>query len=129
MDGLTRDDLGASGLVLAYPVPTDVLTTPLFRVPDTSNIFLVAALRFASTNAAAEEMVRSNRRWYDTATDLGGTSYPVGAIPFTDDDWTNHLGEARQRVNAAKARYDPHDVLNRRRKSQPAEQGGLTESP
>ncbi|SFO50729.1 FAD-binding protein [Amycolatopsis rubida] len=107
MSGLTRADLGDSGLILTYPVPADVLTTPLFRVPDAPTVFLVAALRYAATGAAAEQMVESNRRWYDTAAELGGTSYPVGAIPFTENDWRNHLGEARQLIAEAKTRYGP----------------------
>lgn len=113
MADLTQADLGASGLILTYPVPTEVLTTPLFRVPDAPTIFLVAALRFAASGATAEQMVQSNRRWYDAAVSLGGTSYPVGAIPFTDDDWRKHLGGARPQLAAAEARYDPHLVLNR----------------
>ncbi|WP_134733831.1 FAD-binding protein [Amycolatopsis nivea] len=93
MSDLTHADLGDSGLILTYPVPADVLTTPLFRVPDAPTIFLVAALRYARTAAIAEQMVESNRRWYHAAVKLGGTSYPVGAIPFTENDWRNHLGE------------------------------------
>ncbi|WP_162834067.1 FAD-binding protein [Amycolatopsis circi] len=119
MHGLTHADLGASGLILTYPVPSDVFTTPLFRVPDAPTVFLVAALRFASTEAIAEQMVESNRRWYDIAVNLSGTSYPVGAIPFTEDDWRNHLGEAHQPLAEAAARYDPREVLNRRLKLTP----------
>ncbi|GAB3362546.1 FAD-binding protein [Amycolatopsis echigonensis] len=119
MHGLSHSDLGASGLILTYPVSTDVLTTPLFRVPDAPTIFLVAALRFASSESIAEQMVRSNRRWFDSAVGLGGTSYPVGAIPFTEDDWRNHLGQAHQSFAEAEARYDPSEVLNRRLKLTP----------
>ncbi|GAA3549817.1 hypothetical protein GCM10022222_36750 [Amycolatopsis ultiminotia] len=119
MHDLTHADLGASGLILTYPVPADVLATPLFRVPDAPTIFLVAALRFASSGPIAEQMVQSNRRWYDTAVNLGGTSYPVGAIPFAEGDWRNHLGEAHRPLAAAEARYDPRGVLNRRLKLAP----------
>lgn len=123
VDGITHDlthaDLGTSGLILTYPVSTDVLTTPLFRVPDAPTIFLVAALRFASSESIAEQMVQSNRRWYDGAVGLGGTSYPVGAIPFTEDDWRYHLGEAHQSLAEAETRYDPSEVLNRRLKLTP----------
>lgn len=45
---------------------------------------LLALLRFAGASGLAGEMVESNRRWYDTAVDLGGTRYPVGALPFTE---------------------------------------------
>ena len=116
MDGLGPADLGASGLILTYPVPSDVLTTPLFRVPDSPTVFLVAALRFATENAAAKRMVESNRRWYDAAVDLSGTSYPVGAIPFTGEDWRRQLGTAHEPLAEAVARYDSSGVLNRRLK-------------
>ncbi|WP_033293162.1 FAD-binding protein [Amycolatopsis jejuensis] len=112
MNCLTHADLGASGLILTYPIPTDVLTTPLFRIPDAPTIFLVAALRFAPTAAIANDMVRSNRNWYDTAVKVGGTTYPVGAIPFTGADWQHQLGNAITPLTDARNRYDPHGVLN-----------------
>ncbi|SER07798.1 Cytokinin dehydrogenase 1, FAD and cytokinin binding [Lentzea xinjiangensis] len=43
------------GLVLAYPLRTDRITTPLIRLPDDEVVFLVAALRYAP--AASPQIV------------------------------------------------------------------------
>ncbi|HEY3709934.1 MAG TPA: FAD-binding protein [Amycolatopsis sp.] len=111
MNGLTQADLGASGLILVYPVPSAVLNTRLFRIPSGDTVFLVAALRSAGSLEVAREMVESNAHWYRTALDLGGTRYPIGALPFTDADWRNHLGETYQPLSDAKARYDPGNLF------------------
>jgi FAD/FMN-containing dehydrogenase len=114
MAGLEQADMGASGLILIYPMTTAAFTTPLFRVPEGSTVFLVAGLRFAADAARAEDMVAANRRWYDAAVALGGTSYPTGAIPFTETDWTRHLGPAKATLAEAKDRYDPSNLFPRR---------------
>ena len=114
VDGLEQADMGASGLVLIYPISTAAFGTPLFRVPQGNTVYLVAGLRFAADTAKTSDMVADNRRWYDVAVDLGGTSYPTGAIPFTSADWTRHLGPAGEQLSEAKDRYDPMDVFPRR---------------
>lgn len=114
MADLVPSDLGGSGLILVYPMNTTAFGTPLFRLPESSTVYLVAALRYATDPANAEDMVAANRRWYDAATSLGGTSYPAGAIPFTSTDWTRHLGAARTALAEAKARYDPSNMFPRR---------------
>ncbi|UOZ03391.1 FAD-binding protein [Amycolatopsis sp. WQ 127309] len=114
MSGLEQADMGASGLILIYPVSTAALTTPLFRKPEGSTLYLVAGLRFATDRVQADKMVSSNRRWYDVAVSLGGTSYPTGAIPFTSADWTRHLGSTRATLAEAKARFDPLGLFPRR---------------
>lgn len=77
---LTVDDLGATGLVLVYPIFTAPLTTPRFRVPDEPVVFLVAILRTVSRDAV-ETALRQNQNWYDRARAVGGTVYPISAIP------------------------------------------------
>ena len=114
MAGLEHADLGASGLILIYPMTTTAFGTPLFRLPDASTVYLVAGLRFATDAATAQDMVAGNRRWYDAAISLGGTSYPTGAIPFTSADWTRHLGAAQVVLAEAKDRYDPLNLFPRR---------------
>lgn len=52
----TEHELGADlysdfGLVLAYPLRTDRITTPLLALPNDDVVFLVAALRYAPVNA------------------------------------------------------------------------------
>ncbi|MEV7038385.1 FAD-binding protein [Amycolatopsis sp. NPDC051061] len=114
MAALEQTDMGASGLILIYPMTTAAFDTPLFRLPDGDTVYLVAGLRFASDAAKARDMVAANRRWYDTAISLGGTSYPTGAIPFTSTDWTRHLGAAQVTLAEAKDRYDPLNLFPRR---------------
>lgn len=110
---LTHADLGASGLILLYPIFTRPLTTPLFRTPDAPVVFLIAALRFTPPTGPVtlDDMVASNRRWYDQAVQLGGTAYPTGAIPFTENDWKNHHGPAHDALEQARQRYDPQGLL------------------
>jgi hypothetical protein len=109
--GFTREGLGASGLILIYPIFTKPLTTPLFRAPEHPVVFLIAALRFAPDPTAARRMITTNRQWYDEAIQLGGTAYPTGAIPFNQDDWTHHLGDAQANLNAAEHKYNAQNVL------------------
>lgn len=109
---LTTDDLGPSGLVLVYPIFTAPLTTPLVRVPDESVVFLVSLLRTSTPHTpAARRAVAANRYWYDGARRLGGTMYPVGAIPFDTADWAHHFGDRWPAFAEAKDRYDPHRIL------------------
>lgn len=114
MAKLKHADLGASGLILIYPMATAAFGTSLFRLPAASTVYLVAGLRFATDAAAAQDMVAGNRQWYDAAVSLGGTSYPTGAIPFTSTDWTRHLGAAEATLAEAKDRYDPLNLFPRR---------------
>ncbi|NKQ51975.1 FAD-binding protein [Amycolatopsis sp. K13G38] len=110
---LQHADLGASGLLLVYPIFTRPLTTPLFRVPDESVVFLVAGLRFAPPDdpAAPQRLIVANRQWYETALESAGTVYPVGTIPFDEADWRSHYGPTWAGLAAAKQRYDPRNIL------------------
>lgn len=114
VDGLTVADIGASGLVLLYPVPTAKLRTPQLRVPDSELTFLFAVLRTAAPDAGAlpaAPMLAANRALYLQARALGGTQYPVGSIPMTGEDWRIQYGEQWRRFSEAKRRYDPHGIL------------------
>jgi FAD/FMN-containing dehydrogenase len=52
-----------------------------------------------------------NRELYDRARAVGGTHYPVGAIPLTPADWRAHYGPRYPEVAQAKAHFDPKHVL------------------
>jgi cytokinin dehydrogenase len=110
---LTVADIGPSGLMLVYPVRTHALTTPYFRVPDEPVVFLVAILRTSPPGdpAALRAAVADNRAWYDRARALGGTAYPISAIPFSQTDWASHFGTTWSSFLDAKQRYDPAHVL------------------
>lgn len=114
VDKLTLADIGASGVVLLYPVPTARLTAPLLRVPDSELAFLFAVLRTASPDTGAlpaAAMLEANRELYLAAQALGGTQYPVGSIPMTGHDWRVQYGDQWQHFSDAKHRYDPHGIL------------------
>jgi hypothetical protein len=110
----TPADIGASGLMLLYPVPTAKLATPLLSVPKGELAFLFAVLRTAAPDDGAlpaAPLLQANRDLYLSVQAQGGTQYPVGAIPMTAADWRVQYGAQWPRFEAAKQRFDPHGIL------------------
>ena len=110
----TPADLGASGLVLLYPVPTAKLTTPLLAVPDSDLAFLFAVLRTAAPDGGAlpaAQLLQANRDLYLRVQAAGGTQYAVGAIPMTAADWRKQYGAQWGMFSAAKQRFDPFGIM------------------
>ena len=112
---LTAADIGASGVVLLYPVPKRLLTRPFLRTPDSDLVFLFSLLRTASPDTDAipvPQALADNRRLYDDAVAVGATQYPIGSIPgLTQRDWANQYGPELAGFTAAKRRYDPHFIM------------------
>jgi cytokinin dehydrogenase len=83
MTRLAPAGLGASGLVLTYPINTAPLRTPLFAVPAEPVVFLVSLLRTAPPDdpATLADMLADNDYWYEQALVAGGTVYPIGTVP------------------------------------------------
>jgi FAD/FMN-containing dehydrogenase len=108
---LKLDDIGTNGLVLVYPVPTNVVRTPLVRVPDAEVMFLVGILRTSTDAVAGEKMVPKNVALFRTARDKGGVAYPISTIPFTRADWERHFGPEWPVLTAAMRRFDPTGIL------------------
>jgi FAD/FMN-containing dehydrogenase len=114
MAGLSVADVGASGVILLYPIPRARLRTPLLRAPESELVFLFAILRTAAPDAGAESaeaMQAANRALYLRAQGFGGTIYPVDSIPMTGADWRVQYGDQWGAFSAAKRRFDPHGVL------------------
>lgn len=114
--GLTPADIGASGVVLVYPVPTAKLRTPLLRVPGSGEFaFLFSILRTASPDIGAgpaSAMLTANRWLYLSNQALGGNQYPVGSIPdLSTPDWRRQYGDQWPFFVTAKHRYDPRLIL------------------
>ena len=108
---LTLADTG-QGPILLYPIPTDVVAAPLFRVPDEEVVFLFDILRFAPPDdGVVRGMLADNRRLFERARELGGNQYPIGSIPFSRKDWKEHFGEEWRSLVKAKHRFDPHNIL------------------
>jgi hypothetical protein len=113
---MTPADIGASGVVLVYPVPTARLNTPLLRVPRGGEFaFLFAILRTASPDTGAlpaSTMLTENSVLYHQNQSLGGNQYPVGSIPgLTTPDWRQQYGDQWPFFVVAKHRYDPRLIL------------------
>lgn len=107
----TPADVG--GVVLLYPVPRSRIRQPFVRLPDSPVVFLLALLRAVSPpdDAEVRRLLTVNREQYDQAVAVGGTHYPVGAIPLTPADWRAHYGSRWPAFRAAKRRYDPNHIL------------------
>ncbi|MGW4211138.1 FAD-binding protein [Lentzea sp. NPDC004789] len=110
LGGLTAADIGRSGLVIVYPMPTERLRTPLVRKPAGAMAFMLALLR---TCPPGEEpsMISTNRSIYDQALTAGGVAYPVNALPMSPQDWCRHFGPRWHDFVQAKHRFDPHGIL------------------
>lgn len=111
--GLRPEDIGASGVVLLYPLRREVLHTPLLRMPDDPVPYLLAVLRTSPPDdpATVERLLAANRAAYEKVRDAGGKQYPVGSIPFERPDWRDHFGSAWPALAAARHRYDPAGIL------------------
>jgi FAD/FMN-containing dehydrogenase len=113
-DVLTRmspADLG-SGMIALCPINTARLRAPLVKVPDEAACFIFDVARFASVGASDPGvMVADNRELYQRACAIGGTLYPVGAVPLTHEDWRRHDDSVWERLASAKRAYDPSNVL------------------
>jgi cytokinin dehydrogenase len=114
MAGLTEADIGASGVILVYPLRRAVLRAPLLRLPAEDTVFLFSLLRTAAPDTgalSADVMIKANRALFDQVSELGGYQYPIGSIPMTPADWRAHFGAEWSFLAAARHRYDPGGVL------------------
>ena len=84
---------------------------PLARVPDGYLIYRFQLARVPPASADLESLVAMNRTLYERARDLGGTRMTSSAIPMTQADWIRHYGSAWKPFAAAKAYFDPNNVL------------------
>jgi cytokinin dehydrogenase len=100
-------------VVLLYPVRRELIREPFVRLPDSPVVWLLAVLRAVSppNDAETQRLTALNRAQYDQAVAMGGTHYPVGAIPLTQADWHRHYGPEWTAFRSRKRRYDPCDVL------------------
>ncbi|MEW6477427.1 MAG: FAD-binding protein [Actinomycetota bacterium] len=96
--------------ILLYPLRRSRLRQPLLRTPDDERFFLVDVLCTAGPGMA-DEMVSANRALFERCRELGGTQYPIGAVPMTRADWQVHFGGEWSRLEAAKQAFDPDNIL------------------
>jgi cytokinin dehydrogenase len=115
MAHLTEADIGASGVILLYPLRRALLRAPLLRVPDEPVTFLFSILRTAAPDQggalSTQVMLEDNRALFRRARDLGGYQYPIGSIPLTHADWRQHFGTKWPFLVAARSLYNPRGIL------------------
>ncbi|MEO5876332.1 MAG: FAD-binding protein [Streptosporangiaceae bacterium] len=111
--GLDADGIGASAVILLYPILTRRRRTPLPVMPDEELVYLFSVLKTASPGAdSAQAMVTANRHQFELVRAAGGTWYPIGSVdPFSQADWRRHFGSFWPVLRAARRRYDPDGVL------------------
>jgi FAD/FMN-containing dehydrogenase len=109
---LTPEDLGPFSPVLLFPLPAARFTRPLLRTAPGETMFLFDILRTAPEGeGTVRRLLAANRELFERDRALGGTHYPVGAIPLSRQDWQRHYGPAWEALVRAKRRYDPDGVL------------------
>jgi FAD/FMN-containing dehydrogenase len=97
--------------VLLYPLLISRFRRPLLRLPDEEVVFLVDVLSTVPPGATAT-VVRANRALFERNRDLGGTLYPISAVPLFPADWERHFGPEWPRLTEAKRQFDPGGVLS-----------------
>jgi cytokinin dehydrogenase len=113
---LTPEDVGPTGFLLLFAQKRSALTRPFLRVPEDGDwIFLFDILTSASSPGQnrrfAKRMLARNRRLFEAARRVGGTRYPISAIPFDRRDWARQYGGVFPPFQQAKRRYDPDGIL------------------
>ena len=109
---LAPNDLGEYGTVTFYPITTEQITTPLFRLPAEDVVFPFNLVRFPPNDPTqAAQLVSQNRVLYERVRAAGGVLYPVSGFPLTPVDWREHFGDLWPAVRSAKERFDPRHGL------------------
>ncbi len=99
--------------ILLLPFKRDLLTRPLFRVPEEDTFFLFDLLRTVTPETrSTADAVAHNRKLFERNREWGGTHYTISAIPLSPQDWKRHYGPAWEGLVAARRRYDPDTVLS-----------------
>ncbi len=99
-------------LILFYPFVRSQLKRPLFRVPAEETFFLFDILRSVPPDSVTiNAVLNQNRDFYRQNRSLGGTFYPISAVPLESTDWQRHFGPAWPQLMRAKNQYDPDAIL------------------
>jgi cytokinin dehydrogenase len=111
--GLSRANIGDTGLILLYPFRTQHLRTPLLRTPNGRTAWLFAVLRTSDPQVPGQidEMITASRLLYERAIASGGMAYPINTFPMTPADWQSHFGPRWHDLVEAKYRYDPNWIM------------------
>ena len=98
--------------ILLYPFRRSKLTRPFIKTPKEEIIYLFSILQTAKPDPeAVNALLVKNRFWFEQARDLGGKSYPVNALPFSQKDWVRHFDDSWETFANFKASLDPRKLL------------------
>ncbi len=113
LGGLTAADVGPFGRVTFYPMHTRAVRTPLVRLPDGDVVFVLNVIRMptVSDGGTMARLIADNATLYHRIRDLGGTQYPVSALPMSRDDWRAHFGPRWRVFQGVRKRHDPKNLL------------------
>ncbi len=89
----------------------NTIKRPLTRMPDEEIVYRFQLSRTLPAGTDTQSMIALNRKLWERARDIGGYRMTSSAVPMTQADWIGHYGQVWQAVQAAKAKYDPKNVL------------------
>ncbi|MFM2310956.1 MAG: hypothetical protein RLZZ04_232 [Cyanobacteriota bacterium] len=99
--------------ILLYPFRRSKLTRPFIKTPKEETIYLFSILQTAKPDPeAVNALLAKNRFWFERARDLGAKSYPVNALPFSQEDWVRHFDDSWETFAYLKNCLDPRKLLS-----------------
>ncbi len=113
---LTEFDVGPTGFMLIFAQKRAQMTRPFFRIPEGEEWVYLFDILTASALPGPnpvyiDQMLARNRRLFEQARGLGGTRYPIGALPFAKEDWMIQYGYVWPEFVRRKKKFDPDNIL------------------
>lgn len=108
---LTVEQTGG-GAILIYPIPSTRVKSPMYSLPDSRVAVAFNILRITEPDPdIVAQRLAENESIYDQVAAIGGTRYPIDALPFSRRDWRRQFGSRWSSLLAAKRRFDPDGIL------------------
>ena len=89
----------------------NTIKRPLTRMPDEEIIYRFQLSRTLPAGTDTQSMIALNRTLYERARAMGGYRMTSSAVAMSQADWKQHYGPAWPTLEAAKAKFDPKNVL------------------
>ena len=105
-------DVG-NGPVLFFPLRTETVGAPFFRLPDSEHCLFWGMLRRAEpgTRSRIAELMGANEALFGRIRSIGGERYLPDTPPDTEEFWRTHFGEQWTDLSAARDEWDPQRVF------------------
>jgi hypothetical protein len=105
-------DIGG-GPVLFFPLKTDLLSAPFFRLPEAEYCLFWGLLRRAepATPGRISELMADNEAVYRRVRQAGGERYLPDTPPETPEFWQGHFGALWPDLVVSRKRWDPDGVF------------------